>query len=124
MAITLGGIALPDDLLWVDEFDWSPTVQSTDYSLTGSLIIQTGTRQAGRPITLQGGSDHGWISRATLEQLYGLNGTTKTLVLHDLRTFSVQWRHGDKPIEASQVIGYSDVTSTDYYDLTLRLMVV
>ena len=45
-------LPLPDDLLWSDEHAWSPAVASTSYLITGALLIQSATRQAGRPITL------------------------------------------------------------------------
>lgn len=41
-------IELPPDLHWRDEFSWTPVEQSTEYSLTGALIVQSGARQAGR----------------------------------------------------------------------------
>ena len=34
---SLGSLTLPDDPVWVNEFDWSPVVLSTEYGLTGSL---------------------------------------------------------------------------------------
>ena len=62
-------LLLPDDLLWSDEHAWSPAVASTSYLITGALLIQSATRQAGRPITLVGAPDMAWVTRATVEQL-------------------------------------------------------
>ena len=62
-------LPLPDDLLWADEHAWSPAVASTSYLITGALLIQSATRQAGRPITLVGAPDMAWVTRATVEQL-------------------------------------------------------
>lgn len=108
MAITLGAVALPSGLAWSDEFAWTPVSQSTEYSLTGALIIQESTRQAGRPITLIGqssGSDHtAWIRRAdllTLQTALDVPGATFTLTLHDARTFRVIPRQdGNNALEA------------------------
>ena len=33
----LDDITLPDDLLWINEFDWNPVAQSTERSLSGAL---------------------------------------------------------------------------------------
>ena len=44
MAITLGGLALPRGLRWTDELAWSPVAQSTEYGLTGALIVQEATK--------------------------------------------------------------------------------
>lgn len=108
MAITFGNLTLPDGLAWSDEFAWSATAQATDYSLTGALIVEVSTRQAGRPITLIGqssGRAHtAWITRAdllTLRALLETAGAEHTLTLHDARTFSVIARHdGAGPLEA------------------------
>ena len=62
-------LPLPDDLLWADEHAWSPAVASTSYLITGALLIQSATRQAGRPITLVGAPDMAWVTRAAVEQL-------------------------------------------------------
>ena len=60
---TLNALALPGDMMWTDEFNWSPVERSIDYSLTGALIVDIGTRQAGRTITLEGADDAGWLPR-------------------------------------------------------------
>lgn len=47
-------ITLPTDLNWVDEFKWSPVIQSQEYAISGSLVVDDWVKLAGRPITLQG----------------------------------------------------------------------
>lgn len=91
MAITLDTVTLPQGLRWTDEFAWSDLAQSTTYTLTGSLVVEQTTRQAGRPITLIGGKDFAWISRLDLSALKVLldAGEQMTLTLHDARTFTV-----------------------------------
>ena len=88
MSITLthGGttIDLSDRLAWTDEFAWSPVQQSTEYSTTGALLVDVATKQAGRPITLEGKETATWISRATcqaLEAWAALPGAEFELVL-------------------------------------------
>ncbi len=91
MAITLDAITLPQGLLWEEEFTWSPLAQATEYSLTGALIVEQATKQAGRPITLIGGKDFAWMTRAQVAILKAVldTGAVMTLTLHDARTFSV-----------------------------------
>lgn len=91
MAITLGGATLPSGLRWSDEFDWTPTVQSTQYTLTGALVVDQATKQAGRPITLVGGRQWAWLTRTQALALQALlaTGAEMTLTLHDARTFTV-----------------------------------
>jgi hypothetical protein len=59
-------LPLPDDLLWADEHAWSPVVATVSYLLTGALLVQSATRQAGRPITLVGPPDMAWGHTARL----------------------------------------------------------
>lgn len=96
MAITLGAITLPATLVWEDEFTWTPVSLSTEYALTGALIVQESTKLAGRPITLTGKSDSnahtGGISLTNLRTLQAaliVTGASWTLTLHDARTFTV-----------------------------------
>jgi hypothetical protein len=102
MAITLGALKLPDGLRFSDEFSWGPLAQETDYTLTGSLIVEQATRQAGRPITLIGGIDFAWLTRAEVLAIQALlaTGATMTLTLHDLRTFTVL-PVGDEALQVS-----------------------
>ena len=62
-------VALSNRLDWTDEFDWHPVEQASSYSTTGALLIDVATRQAGRPITLQGTDTQAWMTRTTMQQL-------------------------------------------------------
>ncbi len=55
----LGTITLPDDLLWINEFEWNPVEQSTERSLTGALLVQEGQFNYVRPIELSGNGEAG-----------------------------------------------------------------
>lgn len=126
MSITLDAITLPADLLWRDEFDYTPIETKTDYSLTGALIIQSGLKQAGRPMTLGGGDNFGIATRSLVNELLAKQTppTTMTLTLNDARSFQVRFRYQDKPIEAQPLIDYSDPDNTDFYTLTLKFLQV
>ena len=99
MALTLGALTLPQGLRFSDEFTWSPLTQATEYSLTGALIVQQAEKQAGRPITLEGGKDFAWLTRTEVAALKALldAGEEMTLTLHDARTFTVL-PAGDEPL--------------------------
>lgn len=61
-------IKLHEQFVWADEFDWTELAQSNPvYTLTGAMIIQQGTKKAGRPITLNG--DNTRTTRADLAKL-------------------------------------------------------
>lgn len=105
--ITLGTIVLPPDMQWADEFNWIARGATAKVTLTGSEIVQSGSLQAGRPITLQGGTDFAWLDYATVEALRTLateGGTTYTLTFADGRTFAVRFRAEDTPVECTPVM--------------------
>lgn len=122
-------LLLPDDLMWTDEHGWSPTVATNTYLITGALLIQTATRQAGRPITLVGPSDMAWVRRSSVEQLrqwaaLALSDTRGRflLTLMDGRTFTVAFRHSDTAVDAEPVLGIPARSDNDFYRLTLRFL--
>jgi len=62
-------LTLPRELLWVDEYAWSPVVSQQAYTGTGALVIDHWLRQAGRPMTLQAEQTRAWCERGALETL-------------------------------------------------------
>ena len=68
----IGSIAVPRGMVWVDEFDWVPVERAVAYSLTGALLVDVAPRLAGRPITLAGEVDAGWLGRSVVAQLHAL----------------------------------------------------
>ena len=120
-------LALPDDLLWTDEHAWTATTAAVSYTLTGALIVESADRKRGRPITLAGSTDMGWITRATLNTLHGwasVSGRRFELTLADGRLFTVAFRHHETPIEAEPVTGFAARNDSDFYRATLRFMEV
>lgn len=122
-------LPLPDDLLWADEHAWSPAVTAVSYLLTGALLVQSATKQAGRPITLVGPSDMAWVTRGAVATLHTWAAAPLTatsgrfeLTLRDARVFTVAFRHADTVIDAEPVLGFPAQSDTDFYRITLRLM--
>ena len=126
MAKTLEGIALPNGLIWDDEFKWTQTNEAREYGCDGALMIHASTKQAGRPITLAGADDAGWVDRATLLALYALTAAAEndmTLVWHE-RTFTVRWDFEAEPITAKMVMREGIPDAETLYSITLRLIQV
>ena len=122
-------LALPDDLLWSDEFAWTPAVMSVSYLITGALMVHSACRQAGRPITLTGAVDMAWVARSVISTLYDWAGIALgedtgrfELTLLDERVFTVAFRHAEAPIDAEPVKGFPARSASDHYRLTLKLM--
>jgi hypothetical protein len=123
----LDGLALPAGMIWQDEFDWSPALAAQEYSLTGALVIDAGTRQAGRPITLAASDDRGWSGMdrtkvLALRAKAAVAGASYTLQLADGRSFTVAFRPGEAPITARQIWD-RELPPADWpYVVTLRLI--
>lgn len=124
---TLAGLQIPRGMVWSDEFGWSRVEKSLEYSLTGAALIDAGVRLAGRPITLQGEVEAGWIQRGALTALQVLAEAnaigTHALVLADGRSFAVQFAPG-LPIEGKP-LARPELPVEDYpYIATVRLITV
>lgn len=121
MATTLAGIALPDDIVWLDELQWEPVQQQLDRTVTGALVAQESTLTGGRPMTLGGV----WVTRATALQLRVLADAadaTHALVLRGAAAIPVRFRR--PALSAVPVVVYADPAAGDHYELTLNLLQV
>ena len=119
-------IVLPPDLVWSDEVAWSRVEKRETLSVTGTSIIQSGTKQAGRRITLESGQDYACLERSVLLALLALRDTDQQsipLVLGDGRTFDVQFAPSDSAsIEATPLQPGKNPAATDLYRVKLRFM--
>jgi hypothetical protein len=133
--ITLGGVTLPGDLLWSDEFTAWKVGQNIKTSLTGARIVQESAVQAGRPITLESLREGNQFVGITLDVLRALQaleevpGATYTLVVpaHNsgTRSFTVAFnRESGQAIEATPIRFAAPAIDADYFAVTLRLMTV
>lgn len=134
--IVLGGVMLPGDLQWTDEFTAWKVGQNIKTSLRGSRIVQEAALQAGRPITLDTTRDGTrWVAPVTLDVLRALQaleeapGETYTLVMpaHNsgTRSFTVAFnREGGQAITATAIRFAAPAIDSDYFAVSLRLMTV
>lgn len=137
--IILDGLTLPGDLVFSDEYEWCEVERSTDYSLTGALIVEENVKLAGRPITLEarqesthkrrlnetGAYGHIWITRQTLDSLISKAATPEkemTLVLSDLRSFTVMFR--EEGVTAEPLYHIMPHDDADPYHVVIKLMTV
>ena len=124
---SLAGLPIPRGMVWSDEFGWSRVEKSLEYSLTGAALIDVGVRLAGRPITLQGEVEAGWIQRGPLAALLALHESNPigqhALTLADGRAFLVQFAPG-LAVEGKP-LARPELPSEDYpYIATVRLITV
>lgn len=123
---TKEAVDLHDDLLWSDEHSWSKAVSTVTYAITGALIVQSGTRKAGRAITLVPPDEQmAWMPRATVDTLHAwadVADLVMTLQFGDGRTFNVQFRHADGALEVRPVKGFPSPEPDDPFLATIRFM--
>jgi hypothetical protein len=120
-------VVLPDDLLWVDEFDWARVEQRSEHTISGALLIEAAARQAGQPITLQAGADYAWTLRSDLLLLAAwkaLPAAVMALVLRDAAPVNVVFDHARNAVEARPVVDYAEPEAADPYVVTLRFIKV
>ncbi|MBW3795335.1 hypothetical protein GPK29_09410 [Aeromonas hydrophila] len=116
MNVTLNSISLPDDLVWRDEFDWSPVEQVVTPTLSGALLVEETPRPEGRPITLVG-----HCARATVQSLKALEavpGQLLALTLLDGIARTVIWRRPG--VVVTPLIEMADPEAGEPYALTLN----
>ena len=126
LTYTAGSVTvnLPDDLSWPDEFSWQAVAQSKSRSVTGALIIETGLKKSGRPITLRSDDSTAWLPRASAAALYGLTqipGAELTLGFRG-QTFDVLFDHESGPLEVTPVVDFADPADEDNCLVVLRFI--
>lgn len=117
-------IALPDDLLWTDEFGFSTVVAESSFGMDGALIVDEAVRLAGRPMTLEAGEQHGWMTRSTLLALEAWRlfpGQAFTLNFRGTN-YAVRMDHERGAINARPLIDYANPAAGDFYIVTLRFV--
>lgn len=117
-------LTLPDDLLWTDEFSFEALAAQSGYSVGGALIVDEAAKLTGRPITLEAGDQHGWITRATLltlEAWRALPGQGFTLNYRGV-DHAVRMDHERGALSARALIDYSNPQAGDFYVVTLRFI--
>jgi hypothetical protein len=128
-----GTITLPDDMLWPDEFKWTPVALAKSVTLGGSLIIEVSQQAFGRPITVVGQDDGPWLSSSEMDALRAAElaqgDTPMTLTLSDGRAFTVLFNQtgtNQPAVEGDQVVLRAPVDSTERSTLqwipTLRFL--
>lgn len=123
--MTLDEIDLTDNLLWDDEFSFNQLAEEKVRGLTGGLIVQTGEKRYGRPVTLVG-----WLPRATLDALRtkeGAGNAVMALTLDDGRELSVAFdRTRGVAVDATPIKESTHISLEPgaWYVATLRLHTV
>lgn len=126
MAITLGGITLPD-LIIDNEITWSGIQGEVARALDGSLIVWE-QEMVGEPVDLVGRSDTAWITRTVLLQIQALAMVAKAIYVLNYEGVETDVRFRQEEgnvVSAIPVVERPNHASGDYYsDVRLKLMYV
>ena len=123
--ITLDGLQLPDELIWIDEFEFNKVRAHEKITLSGmrTLFQDTLISYAGRPITLS--SQNSWIDKQDIQTIYSWAeelDKQMVLVLHDTRSFNVRFRYIDLPVfETELVLETAFHENETKYNITIKL---
>jgi len=99
VAKSLGGVVLPDQLEWLDRYDWAGVAQRSERTLAGAVIITSAPLARGRPITLEARERVAWLPQATVAAIAALAavaGASYPLVWED-ESYDVVFRHDERP---------------------------
>lgn len=126
-------VVLPKDLLWVDEFTWTPISQDIKNTLTGGLVINEYEALVGRPISFTGKDDMAWVQRNIIEVVVLMRNTAGLQMKLDFvagaydndldtwsfgaihKTMNVMFRHNETPLEFENVKGFDAFDDNSWY---------
>jgi hypothetical protein len=116
---------LPADMLWSDEYDYIPVQSRSTPTLDGGLVVEQSLQIKGRPLTLEGGDDRGWMLKSELDKLFTLASqlTPLTFTHADGRIFTVAFVGGDS-LKARGLYPLSLPSDDAYFVATLKLMII
>lgn len=127
MAVVLGGVTLPSNIVWEDKYKWNPVVQDVKTTLGGRPVVFSASLTAGRRITLVAYSDQGWLTLAQVEAIKALAdvaGATYMLTI-GAETFTVSFRHDEPPaVEFDPLIPRGVPESGDYFVGRIKLRAI
>lgn len=120
MTITLDDLTLSNDLMWNSQYNWSPVVQTVSYAIDGTMIVEAGTKMKGRPVSLVGGSNFGWMQRSLIDLLYAkavTAGLTMTLNYKG-QTHTVMFDHERGALDLALALPYSEYATNDWIQVS------
>lgn len=127
MAISLGGVALDDSIIWEDRHLTQSVEQVVRRVLGGSPVVFAGALGAGVPITLVATANFGWITQAQADAVLALAAVPGNVIslVFGAQSFDVVFRHNDPPaVELEPFLARQTHLSTDHYTGRIKLLTV
>lgn len=128
MTISIGGIALSEDLVWLNEFDYPAISQSVRPLLGGGVIVQqTNNTLAGREVQLvargAGGTFDGYFTRLQVQQIKALEAAgSQVTFVYNATTLNVIIKSNG--VDVTPALPRPDQEATDWYSGTITMIEV
>lgn len=121
--ITLATIELPE-FIWLNRGNWSPHRLTVEHALDGSMHVEVGTVQAGRPMVIYGDSASAALY-SSLDTHQAAQGAQSFTLSIDGTDFTVMWDYrSELPVTGTPTVNFSDSAPDAWDSVTLRLMTV
>lgn len=127
MAITLGGVALSDHMIWSDRDVSSSIEQSLIRTLGGRAIVYSQQLEKGMPITLEANQDTGWLTYAQVKAtraLADVAGAVYTLDFYGTQYDVIFAHHTGEAFNFVPLIYRVVHDDTDYFIGAIRLTTI
>jgi len=126
MSITLGGIALSNEMVIENNFSWEPFSGFITRTLGGRICYYAVEATAGKPINLVATRESGWITYATYKQLKSLIEVNSPITLvYGNTSYEVIFRFNDPPVlDFKPLINRNNLGDDDYMYGTIKLLEV
>lgn len=125
MTITLGALSLPNTLRWAERYTAQLIAGNERRTLGGSIVYSNLQLVGGRPITLNGGEDFGWMTRTQVESVLTMAQDpigSYTLAFNGIN-YTVVFRHAESPAaEFAPLIARTADFEDDWYVGTIKLI--
>lgn len=125
MANQIDTIVIPDTLSLEEAYGNPLIVSTVDLTLGGTPIIHE-QKILGKPLTLVGTDDRGWIDFSVLQSLIAIASVVNAqyTLLFEGQSFTVRFRHEDSPvIVAEPIVARPNHISTDQFNnVVINLM--
>lgn len=122
MAKTLNGLVLPDQIQWIDEYEYAPVASEIRRTLGGVAVVYSQGLIEARPVTLEARDGVEWLTQQTVDDLTAIAETPGAQYTLDWNgaLYTVMFRHHEPPVISFQPVW----PEHDYYTGTIKLMTV
>lgn len=126
-SISLGGVSINGASIFTDRGDSFGVSQSVKRTLGGRLKVLVSPVVGGKPITLVGSEEQGWITKETVDLLLEMAnspGGVYELLVNGVST-TVMFRNHEQPsFQAFPLVYRNNQEGSDYHTFSMKLMTI